>query len=603
MTGFVDRHFWKVLAALWLLEVTLLLFTAREAIMGWKVGDPDDQLRIVQVRDWLAGQSWNDVTQYRMNPPSGGDMHWSRLVDLPLALVIMFLTPLIGQIQAELWAAVIIPMMTLGVFLFCYAQLVHRHFGSVAALASTAGLLTAVPIILQLVPLRVDHHGWQLVCLTLCLSLLLDKERPIRSALWLGIVSAVWLEISIEAFPFVVTFIGIMGLRWLLGAPSQNQNLRLLPFNILLVSIASASAVLLVTMKPITILGQAACDALSSAHVSAFIASAVVSSALLTGAHLRNTHIGFGSKLAICALSGMAALAILGVGAPQCVGDSFQTLDPVVRRYWFNRTSEGLPIFDLGLDQIVIALTVLLLGLFGIVHLVRSKELSWDTKVALALTFAATALVSTYVSRTMVYFIIVTSVIVAPLSAALFARISDQDSLSRRIMLRIAGIMLLLPVMTGQLAANAFDQVKPASASTDAPRFVMDIPAAKLCQDYISIQQLRRLPPSNLLAGLDTSPGILQHTDHRVVASGHHRNQAAMHDVIMAFTSTPDTIASVLQRREIDYVVVCAAAPEFVFYKGMNPQGNWARMAIGDQYDMLVEQPRLGPFRIWQVRK
>jgi len=603
MTSFVDRHFWKVLAALWLLEVTLLLFSAREGIMGWKVGDPDDQLRMVQVRDWLAGQSWGDVTQYRMNPPSGGDMHWSRLIDLPLAFAIVILTPLIGQIQAELWAAVIIPMLTLGVFLFCFAQLVRRHFGSTAAVASTTGLLTAVPIILQLVPLPVDHHGWQLVCLTLCLILLLDTERPIRAAFWLGIVSAVWLEISIEAFPFVVAFISIMGLRWLLSAPSQNQNLLLSPFNILLVSVALASAVLLVTMKPLVILGQAAFDALSSAHVSAFITSAVVSGALMTVAHLRNTHIGFVPKLAICALSGIAALAVLGVGAPQCVGDSFQSLDPVVRRYWFNRTSEGLPIFDLGLDQIVIASVLLLLGLLGIFHLLLSKEVSRDTNIALALIFAATSLVSTYVSRTTVYFIIVTSVILAPLSSALFARISDKDSLSRRLMFRIAAIMLLLPVMTGQLAANAFDQLKPAHASKAAPRFVMDVPEARLCQNIGSIQQLRRLPTSNLLAGLDVSPGILQHTNHRVVASGHHRNQPAMRDVIMAFTSTPDMLASVLERRKINYIVVCAAAPEFVFYQGMSPTGNWARMNKGDQFNMLVEQSRIGPFRIWQVRK
>jgi hypothetical protein len=31
---------------------------------GW---DPDDQLRLVQLRDFLNGQSWFDTTQYRMN--------------------------------------------------------------------------------------------------------------------------------------------------------------------------------------------------------------------------------------------------------------------------------------------------------------------------------------------------------------------------------------------------------------------------------------------------------------------------------------------------------------------------------------------------------
>ena len=39
---------------------------------GW---DPDDQLRLVQLRDFLGGQSWFDTTQYRMNAPQGAPMH------------------------------------------------------------------------------------------------------------------------------------------------------------------------------------------------------------------------------------------------------------------------------------------------------------------------------------------------------------------------------------------------------------------------------------------------------------------------------------------------------------------------------------------------
>ena len=48
----------------------------------------DDAMRLVQVRDLLAGQSWFDLTQYRLSPPDGVAMHWSRLIDLPIALLI-----------------------------------------------------------------------------------------------------------------------------------------------------------------------------------------------------------------------------------------------------------------------------------------------------------------------------------------------------------------------------------------------------------------------------------------------------------------------------------------------------------------------------------
>ncbi|MBA4747096.1 MAG: hypothetical protein H2056_00125 [Sphingopyxis sp.] len=493
-------------------------------------------------------------------------------------------------------------MLTLGAFLFCYARLVRTHFGSTAALASTAGLLTTVPIIIQLVPLRVDHHGWQLVCMTLCLHYLLDKERPLRSAALLGAVSAIWLEISIEAFPFVIAFIGTMGLRWLLSAPVRNRSLLLSPFNILTVLTALASGVLLLTLKPLDGLVRADCDALSTVHVSAFAVCAIVSSAILAMVGSVRLQPGIWVKLAVCAFAGVAALAVIGIGAPQCAGDSFENLDPVVRQYWFNRTSEGLPVFKLGFEQMVIAGVVMLFGFLGIAHLIRSNDVSMETKIALILIFAATALVGTYVSRTLVYFIVVTSVIIAPLSAALFAQRSDADSIARQKMLRFLAILLLLPYMTGQLVATAIAKLQPVQAATKSVRFVIDYSAAKRCQDSGSIKALRNLPPSNLLSGLDAAPGILQHTEHRVVASGHHRNQAAMRDSILAFVATPDRLAAVIEKRKIDYVVACAAAPEFIFYRDMNPDGNWARLHAGDRYEMLVEQPRLGPFRIWKVR-
>ena len=49
------------------------------------IGDNDSLLRLVEIRDLLGGQGWFDLHQYRMGPPGGFVMHWSRLVDAPIA--------------------------------------------------------------------------------------------------------------------------------------------------------------------------------------------------------------------------------------------------------------------------------------------------------------------------------------------------------------------------------------------------------------------------------------------------------------------------------------------------------------------------------------
>ena len=41
-------------------------------------------MRLVEVRDLIAGQGWFDLTQHRLDPP-GVSMHWSRVIDAPLA--------------------------------------------------------------------------------------------------------------------------------------------------------------------------------------------------------------------------------------------------------------------------------------------------------------------------------------------------------------------------------------------------------------------------------------------------------------------------------------------------------------------------------------
>ena len=67
----------------WAIFVIWLLLTFALIITGWSrirsgVGwDPDDQLRLVQLRDFLNGQGWFDNRQYRLNPPEGAPMHWS----------------------------------------------------------------------------------------------------------------------------------------------------------------------------------------------------------------------------------------------------------------------------------------------------------------------------------------------------------------------------------------------------------------------------------------------------------------------------------------------------------------------------------------------
>lgn len=70
----------------------LLIWSVAVLTLGVTFGtsslSTDDAMRLVEVRDLLAGQNWFDLTQYRLNSPNGVVTHWSRLIDLPLAVLI-----------------------------------------------------------------------------------------------------------------------------------------------------------------------------------------------------------------------------------------------------------------------------------------------------------------------------------------------------------------------------------------------------------------------------------------------------------------------------------------------------------------------------------
>ena len=57
----------KLLVLIWLATVAAYLFAS---FTRGNDLSTDDAMRLVEVRDFLAGQGWFDLTQYRLGPPA-----------------------------------------------------------------------------------------------------------------------------------------------------------------------------------------------------------------------------------------------------------------------------------------------------------------------------------------------------------------------------------------------------------------------------------------------------------------------------------------------------------------------------------------------------
>lgn len=598
MTAIIDRHYRCLIFAIWLVTALLFLFIARGAIADWKMGDPDDQLRLVQVRDWLAGQSWWDITQYRMNPPEGGPMHWSRLVDVPIAGMILLLRPLLGQALAEQWASAIIPLLTYGAVLAAFAATAKRLFGKPAALLAAATFFTILPAAAQILPMRIDHHGWQLFCFFVASWALFDPKRSAVAGAIVGLSMALWIEISIEGLPFAIVLMAILGLRWLF--PANKAEDTQLPAALAALAVGTGFFYLITEGISRT---ANFCDGLSPFYIGAFAAVALVIGGVAVLAWSAKRPLMRWTKIAVGLLAGAAGLAVVLMTAPQCTSDAFADLDPLVRQFWYDRVPEGLPLWAVQLDFAMQQVAGFLFGLVGLIWvLARSAVPSRADKLALAILFIGSALVGTLVSRTMVYAVCLATIMLAPMAIALFSAAEQGLGLGKRMGLRVIAIVLLLPTIVGQNVMNQINAAQDAETPEAAAEQKAFEKLALACQKPKAAMLLNQLPPAQLMVGLDTSPAVLQFTHHKVVATGHHRNQEAMADVIRSFTGSADDAKAAMIKRKADYFITCEGSFELRFYEREVPGGFGAQIRRGQVPDWLIRQPDIGPFHIWRFQ-
>src|SRR6476619_3717596 len=219
----VDRH-WKLIVFLvWLGFCGWEIFSHWSQIRWFGLGDTDDNMRMMQVRGLLHGQGWYDLRQYRLNPPVGANIHWSRLVDLPIAGLILTLRPFLGGAAAERWAVAIAPMLPFLLLLFSLALTARRFLGPTAYILVFTALFFAGSNNGMFTPERIDHHGWQLALLAFGISSIADPKR-LRGGLTLGISSALSLAIGLEMLIYLALAGAAVVLFWV-DAPEERERL------------------------------------------------------------------------------------------------------------------------------------------------------------------------------------------------------------------------------------------------------------------------------------------------------------------------------------------------------------------------------------------
>jgi hypothetical protein len=568
---------------LWLVAAIVLIVVMRDAIPGGWLKDTDDYMRLMEVRDWLAGQSWYDVSQHRLNPPEGAMMHWTRLVDLPLAAGFLLLTPLLGSVWAENVTMVAVPLLLLLATMITLGWMISRLVDAPGAAEIGPALMLFSPFtIMQFMPLRIDHHGWQILMAALASAALL-ADRRLRGGIIAGLALGFWLTVSLEGLPFAAICLGAVGLRWCFDS-SEASRLASLAATLAL----SAAAFFLITIPP-SAWGRTFCDATSAGQLGA-LATAAAGIAMLTRSPLASTALQRIIGLALVAAASGGMLALI---APQCLSGPFSRLDPVVYDMWYVHVREGLPVWRLSPDfgvQLLFMPAIALAGSLWQRARAADDAMRWRWTIITLLLAGGTAMGMLVLRSGSLAAILAVPGAIA-VASGLLVRVRAAKSAAIRI-IGTAGT-LLLP--TPLAPAFAVSLLAPAEKTADETVDAND------ANDAAALEAISRLPRAIIFAPFDATPRLIARTGQSAVAGPYHRNDRALAEVIRAFTSPEEAARRIVLRHRASYVL-SLDSPEFSSYRDKAANGLAACLADGRPPAWLepVKLPA-GNLKLWRV--
>lgn len=569
----------------WALVSLVTLLAKWQGIATLALGDTDDNLRLAQVRAWLGGQGWFDLRQYRLAPPDGADIHWSRLPDLPIAAIDLLLTPLFGPDMAERWAVALAPLIPFAISLVALALIARRLIAPnawpLALLAATcAGILMPMWM-----PLRIDHHGWQLALLAVALAGLADTKRA-RGGATSGIASALSLVIGLEMLIFLAAIGGATALFWV---RDRTQYRRIAAYG---ASLGGGSALGFLLFASYANRAPV-CDALSPVWLSA-VASAGAALVLLSLVKSERWSVRLGL--------GVIAGVILAVGFalvwPHCLGRP-EGVSPELQSLWLDNVQEARPIWRQDWQKALIVLTLPLSGLAGYaLGLWRSRR--DGARFAPLLAIAVMALISIALLFWQVRTAPAAQLLAVPGAALLGLAIIPPMRRSKQMLVRVFGTVAAIGVMTGLYAVIPIALFPPESGATSE---TTDTAEAD-CGALDAMAALDRLPAATIIAPIDLSPRLIVATHHSAIAGPYHRNGAAMLDVFHGLGGNEARLRETVTRYDAGYVLLCPGMTGDWLYGAEDAASMFHRLLAGEGPEWLapVTLPADSPYRVWKVR-
>lgn len=554
------RHVLGLFIALVLLRALVALPALSE---GFLKSDNDDLMRLVVVRDWLAGQGWFDTVQYRLLPPEGVAMHWSRYVDAGIAAFLAPLSWVLPQNLAEIGAISAWPTLLLCLLMALIAWGTARAMRDEAVPAAAPAAVAGALILafgwikfggMEFQPGRIDHHNLQILfCTAAAFLSVVPSRRPGWFGALAGAAAAGSLAIGLEMLPFLLLLWGFAVLRFAFGQAGADRWLAGFA-----AAIGPGSLLLMAGQVPVAAWGTRWCDVLAPPMLSLVAAgvAATLPPALLAG-RIRGPLPRLAVVLCLAGIGLALAAPLLG----PCLAGPYSAVPEAAREIISKRITEAVPITALAgfepeiFASLVLPVVVPALAALTLALLTR-RDLGRAQGVALAqmLGFAAVGLGLSLMQNRAIAIAVPAVPFLAGFAAARLTAIGSHGHLRAAALAALAiWSLMLLPTLPLQLYRDArtlagFPQAAPSGGSADVA-----------CRSGAAVANLAALPvspPAEILSPLNLGAMILAYSPHAATSAPYHRSADAFWNGIAPFEDEGAMIAA-LRKSGATHVAVC----------------------------------------------
>jgi hypothetical protein len=554
-----------------------LMYPNSQTLRG-NLPDSDDYMYLTQMLDWLKGQSWYDLTQYRLNPPADGSVGgtmipFSRLPMIPMAVLTLFFESLgLGPHGAATIAAMLEPPCLLGGLFLAVRWLtgffVPRNWSGVSAYT----LIFSCPLTFLFMPGHVDHHGLDILLVALalgCVFRMIEEPKKLYWGMGAGLLLALDLSIALEMLPWLIMLSSAIGLWAMIKGRAAAYN----AFVYGVVLFLASAFFLICTRRPSDFFTV---DLLFFSIVYVLFAGSI---ALVFGG------------IAIVAdrrpvwrwIAGIALAVATGVlffnRFPALLAGPFGGVDQDLATLMLNGLGESEALIKLGHSWIWIFFRTLngwlALGasIYYFKHSKRDEE-RWQLALMIGLLAAALGLAIIYQYRFIAILSLFSSVMLAVLLYRGWKWIGTNWKGRKMVWAEIGLLLLVSPLLTVLIPAlsdgrsfNAGVLLFPAYGTNIDP----------LCDTYglekaLSQPSLYQRKPLIIMNAMDSGPELLFRTPHKVLAAPFHTDVDGNLDAMRFFAATdPAQAEAILRKRHVDLVVSCRMMMRI--YVGLGPDG------------------------------